>query len=69
MARSRIRRCPVCRAYTLRETCSICGAATVNPHPPPFSPSNKYLDILLKIRRNMRENKPGKDINTPSSSI
>ena len=63
MARSKIRKCPVCGGYTLKETCSRCGVATKSPHPPPISPTSKYVDILLRIRQNNRRRQEGKDIN------
>ncbi|HMB66615.1 MAG TPA: RNA-protein complex protein Nop10 [Candidatus Bathyarchaeia archaeon] len=37
-----MRRCPKCSRYTLKETCPACGAPTENPHPPKFSPDDKY---------------------------
>ncbi|HEV2120275.1 MAG TPA: RNA-protein complex protein Nop10 [Candidatus Bathyarchaeia archaeon] len=36
------RRCPKCSAYSLKETCPKCGTQTRNPHPPKFSPDDKY---------------------------
>ncbi len=37
-----IRKCPKCSRYTLKENCPVCGTQTVSPHPPRFSPSDKY---------------------------
>jgi H/ACA ribonucleoprotein complex subunit 3 len=43
----RIRRCPQCKTYTLREICPKCGAKTFVPHPPRFSPEDKYVEYRL----------------------
>lgn len=37
-----IRKCPKCSKYTLKENCPVCATQTVNPHPPRFSPNDKY---------------------------
>jgi len=34
--------CPKCNTYTMEEICSVCKVPTVNPHPPKFSPEDKY---------------------------
>ncbi|MDD1706663.1 MAG: RNA-protein complex protein Nop10 [Methanoregulaceae archaeon] len=39
---SRIRRCPNDFTYTLKDTCPVCGAPTVHPHPARFSPDDRY---------------------------
>ena len=36
----RMKRCTVCAAYTLDET--HCGMQTASPHPPKYSPADKY---------------------------
>ena len=38
----RIRKCVVCGAYTLQETCPYCGSPTKIAHPPRTSPIDKY---------------------------
>ena len=45
---NRMMRCKVCGAYTFKDTC--CGR-TVSPHPPKFSPDDKYG----KYRRQVKE--------------
>jgi len=47
----KIRKCPRCMAYTLRDVCQVCGVKTVSPHPVHFTPASKHADILLKARR------------------
>lgn len=37
-----IRKCSKCGRYTLKETCPVDNTPTVNPHPPKFSPQDKY---------------------------
>ncbi|HLC90809.1 MAG TPA: nucleolar RNA-binding Nop10p family protein [Candidatus Nanoarchaeia archaeon] len=45
-----IYQCVSCRKYTLSETCSPCGTATVRPLPPKYSPQEKYADYRRKIK-------------------
>lgn len=37
-----LKKCPKCKKYTMEEICKKCKIKTINPHPPKFSPSNKY---------------------------
>ncbi|HUO42596.1 MAG TPA: RNA-protein complex protein Nop10 [Methylomirabilota bacterium] len=37
-----LRKCPSCISYTLKQQCPKCGMSTVTPHPPKFSPHDKY---------------------------
>ena len=39
---ARIRKCEECGEYTLKEFCERCGAKTVSPLPPRFSPTDRY---------------------------
>ncbi|MEM0005349.1 MAG: RNA-protein complex protein Nop10 [Ignisphaera sp.] len=41
--RWRIRKCPICKRYTLKEMCMYCNAKTVLPHPLQFSPEDRYV--------------------------
>jgi H/ACA ribonucleoprotein complex subunit 3 len=50
--RSLLRRCTNCGAYTLsKERCPRCGGPVKVPHPPKFSPEDKYqrYRILQKL--------------------
>jgi H/ACA ribonucleoprotein complex subunit 3 len=50
--RSLLRRCTNCGAYTLsKERCPRCGGSVKVPHPPKFSPEDKYqrYRILQKL--------------------
>jgi|OSPMetMinimDraft_2_1075162.scaffolds.fasta_scaffold01562_6 Predicted Zn-ribbon RNA-binding protein len=41
-----IRRCAVCKRYTIKEQCPNCGSKElVSIHPPKFSPNDKYLMV------------------------
>ena len=40
--KARIRKCKACGEYTLKEVCVRCGAKTVSPLPPRFSPMDRY---------------------------
>lgn len=37
-----MRVCKNCKTYTLKEICPKCSEKTANPHPPSFSPQDKY---------------------------
>ena len=39
---ARIRKCEACGEYTLKKVCVRCGAKTVSPLPPRFSPTDRY---------------------------
>ncbi|MCX8149925.1 MAG: RNA-protein complex protein Nop10 [Candidatus Bathyarchaeota archaeon] len=47
-----LRRCERCSAYTLKtDKCPHCGGAVHSPHPPKFSPDDKYLKYRLALRK------------------
>ncbi len=46
--RFKIRRCPKCQEYTLKEECPKCGIPTLIGHPAKFSPDDKYLVYKVK---------------------
>ena len=37
-----IRKCKKCGRYTLKEYCPVCGAKTIDPSPPRYSPEDPY---------------------------
>jgi H/ACA ribonucleoprotein complex subunit 3 len=45
--------CRKCSLYTLEPACPGCGERTASPHPPKFSPADKYGKYrrMLKSRR------------------
>lgn len=38
----KMKKCKKCLVYTLKEVCPRCGEKTSTPHPPKFSPEDKY---------------------------
>ena len=47
----RLRRCEACKRYTLINVCPDCGARAVEPHPPKYSPEDKYAEYRRKANR------------------
>ncbi len=49
--RSLLRRCARCGAYTLRkDACPKCGGPVEVPHPPKYSPEDKYQIYRIKMK-------------------
>ena len=47
-----LRKCEKCRSYTLRtDACPYCGGKVRVPHPPKFSPDDKYLKYRMALKR------------------
>ena len=55
-----MRKCTSCGRYTLnKEKCPYCGGEVRIPHPPKFSPEDryaKYRRMLRRIERNEEDN-------------
>ena len=49
--KSNILSCPECRRYTMASKCPRCNIDAVTPHPPRFSPEDRYG----KYRRQLKE--------------
>tara|TARA_Y100000815_G_C12966029_1_gene358518 strand:+ start:186 stop:353 length:168 start_codon:yes stop_codon:yes gene_type:complete len=45
-----LRKCPKCQEYSLKEKCLECDEKTITPHPPKFSPDDKYSRLRIKDR-------------------
>jgi H/ACA ribonucleoprotein complex subunit 3 len=44
--------CEKCGNYTLRkDQCPYCGGKVIVPHPPKFSPDDKYLKYRMALKR------------------
>ena len=43
--------CNKCREYTLKSICPYCGNKTINPHPPRFSPQDRYGVYRRKLKK------------------
>ena len=47
-----LRKCVNCNKYTLRkDKCPYCGGLVRIPHPPKFSPEDKYLKYRMAMKR------------------
>ena len=48
-----LRRCKKCGRYTLRrDKCPVCGGELYVPHPPRFSPEDRYVAYRYKAKKN-----------------
>jgi len=47
-----MRKCPRCGRYTLSASkCPVCKSELVVPHPPRFSPEDKYVEYRVKMKK------------------
>ena len=47
-----LRKCSVCGRYTLRvDKCPVCGGNVRIPHPPKFSPEDKYVRYRYALKK------------------
>jgi H/ACA ribonucleoprotein complex subunit 3 len=46
--RWQMRKCVKCASYGLSPKCRVCGGETVLPHPPKFSPDDRYLRMRFR---------------------
>ncbi|MEM2637260.1 MAG: RNA-protein complex protein Nop10 [Candidatus Korarchaeota archaeon] len=51
--RFKMKRCPKCWNYTFAELCPYCGAQTQSPHPPRFSPADKWGEYRRRAKLQM----------------
>ncbi len=51
----KIKKCPKCGLYTLKDVCPKCGAQTVSAHPPKFSPEDRYGEYRRKLKFGKRD--------------
>lgn len=51
----KIRKCPVCRKYTLQEKCAKCSSETVYPKPAKFSPVDPYGAYRRRMKKELLE--------------
>jgi len=52
----KIRKCPKDFTYTLKDKCPICGSPTIVPHPPRFSPIDKYVKYRIELKKGIKLN-------------
>jgi H/ACA ribonucleoprotein complex subunit 3 len=50
-----LRRCPACQEYSLEERCARCGAATLVPVPPRYSPEDRYGEYRRRLKKERGE--------------
>jgi len=50
---SSIRFCESCKEYSLRDVCPKCGAKTILPKPPKYSPEDKYGDYRRQAKEEL----------------
>jgi H/ACA ribonucleoprotein complex subunit 3 len=51
-----LRRCESCGKYTLmKDRCPYCSGKVRVPHPPKFSPDDKYLKYRMTLKRGSKE--------------
>ncbi|MFO7618352.1 MAG: RNA-protein complex protein Nop10 [Thermoplasmata archaeon] len=48
-------KCMECGAYSLREPCPKCGGRAVSPHPPRFSPEDRYGKYRRRLKKLVSE--------------
>jgi len=47
-----LRKCEKCGRYTLKkDACAYCGGNVRIPHPPKFSPADKYLKYRMAMKK------------------
>jgi H/ACA ribonucleoprotein complex subunit 3 len=51
---SRILKCKECSTYTLKPECG-CGGPAVTPHPPRFSPEDRYGKYRRQLKALVKE--------------
>lgn len=50
-----MRKCPSCRAYTLRARCGKCRVETRSVGPPRFSPQDRYGAYRRRMKKEMEK--------------
>ncbi|MBA3045451.1 MAG: RNA-protein complex protein Nop10 [Candidatus Thermoplasmatota archaeon] len=48
-------KCMECGSYSLRDACPKCSGRVVTPHPPRFSPEDKYGHYRRKLKKLVSE--------------
>ncbi len=47
-----MRKCVNCKRYTLRkDKCPVCGGPVVVPHPPRFSPDDRFIKYRYLMKK------------------
>ncbi len=51
-----LRKCPKDGTYTFQDKCPKCGTKTIIPHPPKFSPEDKYVKYRIEAKKGIKLN-------------
>jgi H/ACA ribonucleoprotein complex subunit 3 len=46
-----ILKCQKCGAYTMKDSCPLCGAKTETPKPAKYSPEDKYASYRRQVKK------------------
>ncbi len=47
-----LKKCVRCSSYTLKtDVCPLCGGTLKTPHPPKFSPDDRYLKYRMIMKK------------------
>lgn len=49
--KSSILKCPECGKYSMADACKDCGAVNLSPHPPRYSPEDRYGRYRRKLKQ------------------
>ncbi len=44
-------KCMACGRYTLHDPCPECGGKAISPHPPRFSPEDRYGHYRRRLKK------------------
>lgn len=51
----RMKKCPKCKNYTLKDYCSKCNIKTITVKPPRFSPEDKYGKYRRILKKSIKK--------------
>ncbi|MDT7858576.1 MAG: RNA-protein complex protein Nop10 [Candidatus Aenigmarchaeota archaeon] len=58
----KLRKCNNCKRYTLKEICNYCGSKTSYPHPPRYSPEDKFGEFRRKTLKEIESSQKEKSL-------
>jgi H/ACA ribonucleoprotein complex subunit 3 len=50
----KLRKCGVDGVYTFKDKCPVCGGTTKIPHPPRYSPVDKFVKYRIESKLNRK---------------
>ncbi|ABU81946.1 RNA-protein complex protein Nop10 [Ignicoccus hospitalis] len=60
-----MKKCVRCGRYTFKDVCPVCNGQTTVPHPPRFSPEDKY--VKYRVLAKLTKERPSSEGSTLSS--